>query len=1053
MAQFSNEVVATHHETVEGKILPAGNDDFVFLKFGQLYHLKVSQGPSFSIKKIHNSVIDLDNFELLDFDRDGDLDIVCNKLSKGKLYTYFKVDGEYVFSFDGPSPFNGTKFVHVQDFNGDGYDDAFVNNGVLISEGPNTYERILRTSASNTYRYDFMYFMDIDRDGSQDVFAQLNRNLFHMHDIGNGKISRELMDAFSNNVRWSQVINVNGEEEIIFQQRDTEQILRIERDSINFTTHTLAQAPYLFSDPVQVMDLDQDGTEEIVTTAYSQLYVYKYDPVGDSLIQFFEQKENKIDGIFHLKNNTTSQLILSDQGGYTGYEINEEGVLEQAFELKLGIGIDRFQDIDGDGNVDMIEYLGFQKGFDVKRYLGENNFAGTVNLDFETNAGEFEDYDADGDLDLVQEEGWYENQGDLLFGAYQERPPDTLPYPDPGIFFTKIALVDDLDGDGDLDIITYNNFGENIELLENANNEEFEDQVIIGSADDISGDLLYIDALDLDNDGDKDILMAAATGLVWFEQASPLDFQKAIKINQTEFRPSSIDVDDINLDGYPDIVIGTYENVAGDVNGNTQLCLGSSDGPLFFKFVNNDDGVHRVAFANVTEDANLEIIYLRENAMFWVELLPDSSLISHYIDGDFGINNKLIVTDVDGDGDEDIITHCTNCFAPIPQQDDRISYYINGSDFGTILPCPEGDIYLENQFELTEFRSQYAGCSTISGNLYIGELYAEWSNINSLAPLSGIKEVEGNLYLWYNNAIDDFSGLDSLKHVGGTFLIDGYKSTTLNGLHNLKTIGGDLRMRNVFTNAFGVGNLGEMESLQSIGGDIHIYQSRIATINWPSFDQDTVHGDVILSWLSGPPMEIEFLNQIETITGSLVIEDTQLDQLSALSHLKKIEDDFILSGNNYIYSLDTLHEDFVVDSLWKMFGNRFLNVCNVTPLCNHINAGKPVGIGGNGDDCDNIEDINCAITGISHQLSFGSNLRIYPQPASEYIHIDISINNVEYNLFEYRLFDLSGRQLKSGSIDTKAQISTQNLSGGVYILELKEPLSGRRLGIEKIIIE
>jgi hypothetical protein len=577
--------------------------------------------------------------------------------------------------------------------------------------------------------------------------------------------------------------------------------------------------------------------------------------------------------------------------------------------------------------------------------------------------------------------------------------------------------------------------------------------VIIGTLDDISGDLLFIDAIDLDQDGDKDILMVAATGMVWFEQSASLNFEKAVKINATDLRPSSVEVDDINMDGYPDIVLGTFENVAGAVNGNAQLCLGSAEGPMFFKFVSNDEGVHRVAFARVTDDETPEIIYIRGNAMYWVEFLADSSFAHHYIDGAFGINNKLIVRDVDGDGDEDIITFCGNCFAPVSNQDNRISYYINGSDFGSNLTCPEGSIYLETQSTLDEYQAQFGGCKTITGDLYLGTLYDDWSDITSLEPLTGIEKVEGNLYIWYNNGIDDFSGLDSLTSIGGSFLMDGFKSTTLNGLHNLETIGGDLSMRNVFTNAFGVGKLGEMESLELIGGNIHIYQSRIESINWPSFDQDTIYGDINISWLSGPPMEMEFLKQVEVIQGSLIIEDTQLDGLSDLSHIKKIEQDLSLHRNNYIYSLDTLHEALVVDSIWSMFGNPFLNFCNVIPLCNHIKNGKPTSIGGNGDNCRDIDSIICSVNTAIKQLDISAEISVYPQPAQAVLNIDISNNLLHSNAFKYRLTDLSGRLLRSGNIIDKASISLHGISSGLYLLDLIEAQNRLRFGVKKVLIE
>ncbi len=118
------------------------------------------------------------------------------------------------------------------------------------------------------------------------------------------------------------------------------------------------------------------------------------------------------------------------------------------------------------------------------------------------------DLDGDGDLDIVRvihhydepRSGWFENvDGRGEFGPEQEFP------------WSRIALVQDLDSDGDTDLIAVDS-GRNILWIENIGDGVFGEprQVATGAPRTVSAE-------DWDGDGDLDLVVPLHSGKYWFE--------------------------------------------------------------------------------------------------------------------------------------------------------------------------------------------------------------------------------------------------------------------------------------------------------------------------------------------------------------------------------------------------------------------------------------------------------------------------------------------------------------------------------------------------------
>lgn len=80
-------------------------------------------------------------------------------------------------------------------------------------------------------------------------------------------------------------------------------------------------------------------------------------------------------------------------------------------------------------------------------------------------------------------------------------------------------------------------------------------------------------------------------------------------------------------------------------------------------------------------------------------------------------------------------------------------------------------------------------------------------------------------------------------------------------------------------------------------------------------------------------------------------------------------------------------------------------------------------------------------TVLSVKRKVESNFHIFPNPASEYIQISGDIDTPVY----YQIFDMSGKQIKTGSLNQDQIISINRLPAGMYVLNLPQPeITGRR---------
>ena len=326
-------------------------------------------------------------------------------------------------------------------------------------------------------------------------------------------------------------------------------------------------------------------------------------------------------------------------------------------------------DVDRDGDLDFLA-----AGRDADDLAWWENTAGDGSTwTKNTVAGDFggaqdvhwADVDGDGDLDVLgaaydaNEIAWWENETIHSSGFFPNSVSDgtgehTV---DADAQLARSVHSTDLDGDGDLDVvgaaydtddITWwdNTAGDGSTWTGNTVHEEFDGVQSVASAD-------------VDGDGDLDILGAASEageitwwentagdGSAWTEYGVDGDFDGANSVY-----PADVDGDgDLDVLGTTSVAddVMWWENISGDGSAWTEHAIDEEF-----------DGAASVYASDVDGDGDLDVLgaaYDAEDVTWWENTAGDGSTwTEHTVDEEFDRALGVSSADLDGDGDLDVL--------------------------------------------------------------------------------------------------------------------------------------------------------------------------------------------------------------------------------------------------------------------------------------------------------------------------------------------------------------------------------------------------------------
>ncbi|MEC7280042.1 MAG: FG-GAP-like repeat-containing protein, partial [Candidatus Thermoplasmatota archaeon] len=267
------------------------------------------------------------------------------------------------------------------------------------------------------------------------------------------------------------------------------------------------------------------------------------------------------------------------------------------------------------------------------------------------------DMDGDGDLDIVLAStyddtiAWYENDGAADPSWTASDITTTLDGPW-GVY------VDDVDGDGDLDVVSAVAYDDTIAWFENdgADDPSWTTSVIATTANNARN----VHVADMDGDGDLDVVATSLDDktVSWYENDGADDPSwTAADIDTNSDGAFGVYVDDMDDDGDLDIVIGSafddtiawYENDGAADPSWTKSAIDTSA-----------DGARNLHVGDMDGDGDLDIVAASagDDTIAWYENdgAANPSWTKSVIDSSLDAALSVYPADLDGDGDLDIVS-------------------------------------------------------------------------------------------------------------------------------------------------------------------------------------------------------------------------------------------------------------------------------------------------------------------------------------------------------------------------------------------------------------
>ena len=688
-----------------------------------------------------------------DVDGDGDIDIMSASSRDDKIAWYENTAGdgsawtERIISTSADSAIS----VYAADVDGDGdidimsasdRDDKIAWYENTAGNGSAWTEHIISTSANGAKS---VYAADVDGDGDIDIMSASfydDKIAWYENTAGDGSAWTEQIISSSADSAisvYAADVDGDGDIDIISASYEIRKIAWFENNGSNglsWTNHFLF--PYKDPNSVKAADIDGDGDIDVLWAA-----------LGDGSIVWYENKIG--DGslwelrLISANANRVESISTADVDG--------DGDLDVLAASTTDNKIAWFENVAGDGSI-WTEHVISTDLFDPRSVYAA-------------------DIDGDGDLDvlaalyLFNRSGpttdkitWFENlQGDGLSWVGHVVPNSTNSS-------TSINAMD-IDGDGDIDIMSASYFDDKIAWYENtaSDGSAWTEYVISTTAD--GAESVY--GADVDGDGDIDIMSASYLDdkIAWYENtAGDGSAWTEHVISTTADGAKSIYAADVDGDGDIDIMSASYEddNIFLYVNTSGTGSTWRHDRLTGYEA----DGANSVYAADVDEDGDLDILsasYLDGEIILY-------KTTTHTIDASAGAGGYIYPV-----GNVNVIESKSAVFNITPSPGYHIAdVLVNGSSVGAVNKYTFSNITANNTIEAV-FALGTNVYTITSSNHVRGTL-----DCASIFPLGEVTVVQGSditFTLWKSSTLDcSVTGMD-LK-VNGTSMGDGLPYTFLN---------------------------------------------------------------------------------------------------------------------------------------------------------------------------------------------------------------------------------------------------------------------------------
>jgi hypothetical protein len=470
-----------------------------------------------------------------------------------------------------------------------------------------------------------------------------------------------------------------------------------------FFTEQNIPFPYPQADIVSANDFDNDNDVDFVVGSTNECRIYRNGGSGAFTLSDDLNSGSNFISVGHfdmeiadLNNDGLDDIVTFDD--YGGFELCWIPNSGSGFGTRIKFG--NFTIYDSGGDIVVADFD--QNG--LKDVIWQNTGGDYIAMYKQTSLGQFEfekieqfwdsdtdgtgqmttgDLDGDGDTDLIIPEygnidydiSWFENIGGEFFRHYFRNQS----------IAARIPKFADIDNDGDKDILVTlandNGFLENeVMLYENLGNNNFTNWRL----NDSIGYAADIEPSDIDNDGDIDAFVTArdATDLIWLKNDGKKGNWDFFVIDQNVNQALGIRAKDIDVDGDDDVVLCSN-------NDDKVFWYQNSGAGAFTKFVvdANVDAPREIEAADIDGDGDIDfalacgstintvVVYINNGAQSFTKQVVFTGKTAFDIE----------IADWNNDGKPDIV-FTLSATSPVNPQQEVVALINNGGNSFTTTP-------------------------------------------------------------------------------------------------------------------------------------------------------------------------------------------------------------------------------------------------------------------------------------------------------------------------------------------------------------------------------